>query len=166
MRLHEYYFENLRGKAPLDKSGTLAKKVADAYWLQGAMFEPQFSRHFHVYIPGYDVRVSNGSFDNVPDVYHKTVLPYNPRLTGLTMLRGITFLGHGSKWAALQPVEGYCGTLSPVETIEVLKHLKSIHNDDINGIKGGEADRKLICFDDLIEALKAQQKSWNPLELP
>jgi len=31
MRLHEYYFENLGGKAPLDKSGTLAKKAADAY---------------------------------------------------------------------------------------------------------------------------------------
>ena len=31
MRLHEYYFENLGGKAPLEKSGTLAKKVADAY---------------------------------------------------------------------------------------------------------------------------------------
>jgi Fe-Mn family superoxide dismutase len=31
MRLHEYYFENLGGKAPLDKSGTLAKKLADAY---------------------------------------------------------------------------------------------------------------------------------------
>ncbi|MBA7699430.1 Superoxide dismutase [Fe] [subsurface metagenome] len=30
MRLHEYYFENLGGKAPLNKSGTLAKKVADA----------------------------------------------------------------------------------------------------------------------------------------
>ena len=31
MRLHEYYFENLGGKAPLDKSGALAKKLADAY---------------------------------------------------------------------------------------------------------------------------------------
>jgi len=31
MRLHEYYFDNLGGKAPLDKSGTLAKKLADAY---------------------------------------------------------------------------------------------------------------------------------------
>ncbi len=31
MRLHEYYFENLGGKAPLDQSGTLAKKVAGAY---------------------------------------------------------------------------------------------------------------------------------------
>jgi Fe-Mn family superoxide dismutase len=31
MRLHEYYFENLGGKAPLDKSGTLAKKLAEAY---------------------------------------------------------------------------------------------------------------------------------------
>jgi len=31
MRLHEYYFENLGGKAPLEKSGSLAKKLADAY---------------------------------------------------------------------------------------------------------------------------------------
>ena len=31
MRLHEYYFENLGGKAPLDKSGTLAKKLADVF---------------------------------------------------------------------------------------------------------------------------------------
>ena len=31
MRLHEYYFENLGGKAPLDKSGTLAKKVTDVF---------------------------------------------------------------------------------------------------------------------------------------
>jgi Fe-Mn family superoxide dismutase len=31
MRLHEYYFENLGGKTPLDKSSTPAKKLADAY---------------------------------------------------------------------------------------------------------------------------------------
>ncbi len=31
MRLHEYYFENLGGKVPLDKSGTLAKKLADTF---------------------------------------------------------------------------------------------------------------------------------------
>jgi Fe-Mn family superoxide dismutase len=31
MRLHEYYFENLGGKVPLDKSGKLAKKLADDF---------------------------------------------------------------------------------------------------------------------------------------
>jgi Fe-Mn family superoxide dismutase len=31
MRLHEYYFENLGGKTPLDKSGALAKKFAETY---------------------------------------------------------------------------------------------------------------------------------------
>ncbi|MBI4303679.1 MAG: superoxide dismutase [Chloroflexi bacterium] len=31
MRLHEYYFENLGGKAPLDKSGALAKKLAESF---------------------------------------------------------------------------------------------------------------------------------------
>jgi len=31
MRLHDYYFGNLGGKAPLDKSGKLASKLADAF---------------------------------------------------------------------------------------------------------------------------------------
>lgn len=31
MRLHEYYFENLGGKAPLDKSGRLGKKLAEDF---------------------------------------------------------------------------------------------------------------------------------------
>ncbi|GFE57888.1 superoxide dismutase [Geobacter sp. AOG1] len=31
MRLHEYYFENLGGTAPLDTNGTLAKKLADSF---------------------------------------------------------------------------------------------------------------------------------------
>ena len=31
MRLHEYYFENLGGTAPLDKSGKFARKVAEAF---------------------------------------------------------------------------------------------------------------------------------------
>jgi len=31
MRCHEYYFENLGGKQPLDKSGKLAKKLADDF---------------------------------------------------------------------------------------------------------------------------------------
>src|SRR5512136_3404244 len=34
MRLHEYYFENLGGKAPLDKSPALVKKLADAFGSQ------------------------------------------------------------------------------------------------------------------------------------
>jgi Fe-Mn family superoxide dismutase len=31
MRLHEYYFDNLGGKAALDKSGKLAKKLAESF---------------------------------------------------------------------------------------------------------------------------------------
>ncbi len=31
MRLHEYYFENLGGKAPLDRNGRLAKKIAEDF---------------------------------------------------------------------------------------------------------------------------------------
>ena len=31
MRLHEYYFENLGGKSPIDKSGRLGKKIAEDF---------------------------------------------------------------------------------------------------------------------------------------
>ncbi|MFZ5906418.1 MAG: superoxide dismutase [Nitrospirota bacterium] len=31
MRLHEYYFENLGGKSPLDKASPLAKKLAEGF---------------------------------------------------------------------------------------------------------------------------------------
>lgn len=31
MRLHEYYFENLGGKAPIDKGGRLAKKLVEDF---------------------------------------------------------------------------------------------------------------------------------------
>ena len=31
MRLHEYYFENLGGKAPLDSNGKLGKKLAEGF---------------------------------------------------------------------------------------------------------------------------------------
>jgi Fe-Mn family superoxide dismutase len=31
MRLHEYYFENLGGKSPLDKNGRLSKKVVEDF---------------------------------------------------------------------------------------------------------------------------------------
>jgi len=31
MRLHEYYFDNLGGKAAVDKAGKLAKKLADNF---------------------------------------------------------------------------------------------------------------------------------------
>ncbi len=31
MRLHEYYFENLGGKAPIDKDGKLGKKLAEDF---------------------------------------------------------------------------------------------------------------------------------------
>jgi Fe-Mn family superoxide dismutase len=31
MRLHEYYFENLGGKTPINKNGTLSKKISEAF---------------------------------------------------------------------------------------------------------------------------------------
>ena len=54
-----------------------------------------------------------------------------------------------------------------METIEILKRLKSMHDDDINGIKGdGVISLGLIPFNGLIKVLEAQQNSWKTLELP
>jgi len=41
MRLHEYYFENLGGKAPIDKNGKLAKKM-EADFGSGETWEKDF----------------------------------------------------------------------------------------------------------------------------
>lgn len=137
----------------------------DSYRFTGRIFEPAPSSRNHLYIPQYDAMVNFGVFDKESPRYHKTVLPTR-EYTGEALLNGITLLLHGSKWAAFQPVQHYVGTLSPAETIDILKHLKSMHDDDIKGIKASQTGMELISFDELIEMLKAKQKSWKPIELP
>jgi len=107
-----------------------------------------------------------GTFDKASPLYHTTVLPINPRFSGDALLKGIAYLLHGSKWASLQPIQQYVGTLSPAETIDILEHLKSMHDDDIKGLKGSPSGIELISFDELIKILGAQQKRWKTIELP
>ena len=107
-----------------------------------------------------------GTLSKEPTHYHQSVLPVNPRFSGYALLEGIPSLLDGLKWAAFQPVQQYVGTLSPTETIKILEYLKSMHNDDIKGIKGSKAGAELISFGELIQILKAQQNSWKPIELP
>jgi hypothetical protein len=137
----------------------------DSYRFTGAIYEPEHSSRNHLYIPQYDVMVNFGVFDKASPHYHKSVLPTR-EYTGDILLKGITLLLHGSKWASLQPLQKYFGTLSPAETIKILKHLKSMHDDDIKGLKGSLSGIELISFDELINVLKAKQNSWKPVELP
>ena len=110
--------------------------------------------------------LDNGTFDKASPLYHQTVLPYSPKYAGDALLKGIVYILHGSKWVSLDPVQQYTGTLSPAETIDILKHLKSIHNDDIRVQKGSQAGIELIPFDEAIKILGALQKNWKPIELP
>lgn len=134
----------------------------DNYRMQAKIFEPQYSAHDHVYIPEYDVMVDNGRFNKMPPVYHKSVLCHIGRRSPVP-LNGVTFLQHSSKWASLLPMERYCGTLSPLEAIDILKYLRSVYNDDLRGVTLGP---KTTSFEALIKELEAQQERWKPLELP
>lgn len=82
------------------------------------------------------------------------------------MLNIIPFVLHGSKWAAFHPAQQYVGTMSPAETIDILEHLKSTHDDDIKGIIASQSGVEPIPFDELIQMLRAHQKSWEPVKLP
>ena len=137
----------------------------DSYQFTGRIYEPAPSSRNHLYIPQYDVMVNFGVFDKESPHYHKTVLPTR-EYSGDVLLNVIPNLFSCSKWATFQPVQKYYGTLSPEETIKILEHLKSIHNDDIKGLKGSQYGIELISFDELIQILKGHQKSWKPIELP
>lgn len=138
----------------------------DSYRFTGRIYEPAPSSRNHLYIPQYDVMVNFGVFDKASPHYHKTVLPTR-EYTGDVLLEGITLLLHGSKWAAFQPAQQYVGTLSPVETIDILKHLKSMHDDDIQGIIASQSGgMELIPFDEFIKMLELLQRNWKTIELP
>jgi hypothetical protein len=112
------------------------------------------------------VIIDMGTLSKEPTLYHQSVLPINPRFSGYTLLEGIPSLLDGPKWASFQPLQRYCGTLSPAETIDILKYLKSIHNDDIKGVKGSKDGVEIVPFGKMIRILEAQQNSWKPIELP
>ena len=107
-----------------------------------------------------------GTFDKTSPLYHTTVLPYSPKYSDDALLKGIAYILHGSKWVSLEPVQKYSGTLSPTETIDILQHLKSMHDDDIRAQKGSQDGIELIPFDEVIKILGALQKNWKPVELP
>jgi hypothetical protein len=145
-------------QAVLDTSGI------GNYRIQGFTLEPGLFGHDYVYIPEYDVIVDNGRFNKSPSMYHRSVLCY---MQGGWPLEIIDFLAQDDKWACLQHAPQYSGTLSPSEAIEILNHLKSIHEDNLKGQEWyPQASRKAISFEELISELERQQDRWTPLMLP
>ena len=134
----------------------------EGYRYYAKVYEPISIGRNHLYIPQYDVSVNKGVFNKESPWYHQTVLPISNEI----LLNGIYNIIGGSKWASFNPIQIYYGTLSPKETIQILEQLKSMHDDDIRGVKRSQSGGELISFDDLIRMLGAHQKRWNPVELP
>ncbi|MDD4985588.1 MAG: hypothetical protein PHQ43_07345, partial [Dehalococcoidales bacterium] len=134
------------------------------YRIQSFTLEPGLFGHDYVYIPEYDVFVDNGRFNKTAPVYHKSVLYH---IQGGWPLEMICFLAQDDKWASLEHAPQYSGTLPPLEAIEILNHLKSIHGDNLKGqVWYPRTPRLAISFEELISELETQQVSWTPLMLP
>jgi len=106
--------------------------------------------HSWLYLPKYDLTVSDGMI-----LSHGTVL--------VSTLNAIININHGGKWAHLG-LNFYIGTLSPKESIDLLNYLKSIHGDDIKGLRVINTSPSVISYSELISGLAQEQ--WMTIELP
>jgi hypothetical protein len=140
----------------------------DNYVIEGlepsSFLTGMWGAHHSVYIPEYDTIVSNGAvFHSVP-----TAQRYNTTLTYYSddkPFSAISEISHNGKWALPVP-DRYAGTLSPKEVIEILTYLKSVHNDEIKGVKDVGKEKVAISFEELVKKLEEEEKSWSPVVLP
>ena len=113
--------------------------------------------HDWLYIPKYDIILSNGKIDTFNKVIWTT--------RDGKKLNIIRFISYRDNWSLILPYNYYTGTLSPEETINILQYLRSVHDEDIyGGIKiGGEW--QTISFNKLIRTIESKKYSWKALTL-
>lgn len=139
----------------------------DRYRLQGfATSNGEIAGHDFIYIPQYDLIISNGTIlNNTLNISGTVICPCEP----LGGLKYIDFIEHDGKWAYLWRTfksSLFYGTLSPNETIEILEYLRGIHNDDIQ-CRRWEGGRFIkIPLDEVKQQLIEEQERWQPHELP
>jgi len=134
----------------------------DSYWIKSQAYEPERMGHDYIYLPQYDVIIDNGRLNKSPSMYHKSVIFQSGPESNPTVLDIIIFIEHGSRWAGLQPIEAYQGTLSPEETIEILKHLTSIHGETMKAVR---YNNSIVSFNELTRLLEGQETTWKPIDL-
>jgi hypothetical protein len=117
------------------------------YTIGGYYVSSQIIGHSWLYLPEYDLTVSNGTIYS-----HGTVLTY-------PSINAVNSIDHGGKWA--NTVLNYCiGTLSSQESINLLNYLKSVHKDNIEGFNG----LSVVPYPELISDLA--QEYWMSIQLP
>lgn len=134
----------------------------DSYWIKGQAYEPERMGHDYIYLPQYDVIIDNGRLNRSPSMYHKSVIFKSGPESNPTALDIIIFIEHGSRWAGLQPIEEYQGTLPPKETIVILNFLKELHGDSIKAVGNKNLT---VSFDEIVRVLEDQETLWKPIDL-
>ena len=127
----------------------------DNYTTEGVTSDMTLA-HTTVYVPKHDFILNNGRI-----MERGTVLSS----AGKEPFCAIRYIRHGGKWA--NPMIGsYTGTLSPNNTTDILRYLKSLHNDDIRGIILKPGVRSSMSYDEFIKSLSDEQRNWKSIELP
>jgi hypothetical protein len=138
----------------------------DRYRLQGFAFSgDKIFAHDYVYIPEHDMIISNARIGTLTGRVGGTVIDSS----NVGEIKYIDFIEHEGKWAYLwrAPIcSPYYGTLSPRETIEILEHLISIHNDNIQARTFKRKKFVEIPIGQIKRQLAKEQKRWEPYKLP
>lgn len=131
----------------------------DSYLIEGVVCEGdlKWAGHHTVYVPKYDLILDNARIGE-----RNTVLSRS----GNAKFGAIRYISHEGKWA--NPwIGAYVGTLSPKQLIQTLSYLKSLHDDDIRGLRLTPGlPPEFISYSELTEKLNQEQGSWRSFELP
>ncbi len=104
----------------------------DHYWMAGFSYTNMskigWTGHDFIYVPEYDCILSNGRIENLSD----TVLDHIDDKNKKGPFQYIHFIDFKGKYASKITLS-YSGSLSPIETLEILSHLRSIHGDNLQG---------------------------------
>jgi hypothetical protein len=137
-------------------SAVLGTLNINNYIVQGFLATEGY--HHSVYVPKYDLVISNGAIQSK----RGTVLSYGKYGDPFC---AINYISHKGEWAHPR-VGSYLGTLSPNEAINALNYLKNIYNDDIRGLSGTGEYFSVVSYSALISGLGEEQSNWGTIELP
>lgn len=113
--------------------------------------------HDWLYVPKYDVILSNGKIDAFNRVVWTT--------KDGKKLNIIRFISYRDNWSLILPYDYYMGTLPPEETIKILQYLRRIHDEILYGGKKIGEKWQTISFDKLVRNIESEKYSWKPLIL-
>jgi hypothetical protein len=126
--------------------------VLDVLNIKNYIIEILYQNFHHiVYLPRYDIIVSNGAVVSVAAVKENKP-PYF----------GISFISSEGKWSHPR-LNTYVGTLSPGESINVLNFLKGKIDGD-NELRGITGVSSFVSWPVLISGLEKEE--WTPFKLP